>query len=98
MNNGRMIARPGLAQSEPVDMLASSTAPSLSGWFRAPSPAYVPLSNVSFGPLETSMPTPTPMMPSPEGVRGGIVETFDKLASYGPVQRVVDRVRGLTRF
>jgi len=98
MNNGRLLSRPSLAQSEPVDMQAPTNTPTVAAWFRTPSPGYVPLNQVSFGPLEITTPTPTPMMPSPEGVRGGIVETFNKLASYGPTRRIVDRVRGLTRF
>lgn len=91
----QLAPRPSIAT--PVD-LAGSQPSSLNAWFRAPSPAYSPLSSVSFGPLENTNATPVPQMPDPVGIRGNVVETFNKLASYGPVQKIITGVQGLTRF
>lgn len=60
---------------------------SLDSW-RNPSPAYTPLSNVSFGPLEFVTPHWVPQMPDPTGILGGIQPVFNKLADFPNVLEI----------
>jgi len=93
-----MLARPSLA-NKPVDTVTPDPASvTLAGWFRTPTPSYVPLNKVSFGALELTTPTPVPQYPDATGIRGGVIESFNKLAEYGPVQRILGASRVMTRF
>lgn len=60
----------------------------LAGW-RAPSPSYTALSDVSFGPLQFVLPVPVPQMPDPTGVRGGNQPQFNKAVKIPDVLQVI---------
>jgi len=59
---------------------------------------YVPLSNISFGPNEYVLPHPVPQMPSPTGVIGNAVETYNRIADFPMVQRIFNAPRVMTKF
>lgn len=70
----------------------------LAGWFRTPTPAYAPLSQVAFPNVEQSFQFQTPGVPAPVGVRGNDADTpSGRMRALPQVQVVLDKTKSVFR-